>query len=352
MPPASISISCSLPRRIPAAGPWSIPTTSPRGIERIFSENGSFYLLGFQPPASDPPGTLHRLTVRVNRPNTEVRTRSGFYTPKVEKPDPLVTPMARAVARPLPSADLPLRVELAPFMTKGSDEAAVTMVLGLRAPEATRLGSDTVEIQVSAFTPDGVARGTSQQAVVALRGSASEAPGDYEALSQIQLKPGRYELRIAAHSVASNVVGSVFADVDVPDFARQPLSMSGVLIERQPALPSAPRQAFASIVPIVPTAERTFARTDSASVFLRVYQGGRQTLSAVSFHARILDENGAARLNETTTLAREQFDPITRSVEYRLAIPLGSLTAGQYLLTFEATLDAAAATRNVRFTIK
>jgi len=90
------------------------------GIEQIFLENGSFYLLGYQPPPTDPPGTLHRLKVEVNRKDVEVRTRSGYYTPKASKPSTGSglsagpTAAANATASALPSAALPLQVALAP----------------------------------------------------------------------------------------------------------------------------------------------------------------------------------------------------------------------------------------------
>jgi VWFA-related protein len=323
------------------------------GIEQLFQENGSYYLLGYQPPPTDPPGTLHRLTIRVDRPDVDIRTRSGYYTPKPDKVDKRVTPMAKAVASLLPSADLPLQVAVAPVAGKASADAIVTIVLGMQCPASPQLSSDTIEIQISAFTPDGVARGTStQQAAVAIRAATTPEPVHYEALSQIRLKPGRYQLRIAAHSTASNATGSVFADVEVPDFTNERVSLSGVLIDVQPGVASAPRAAFAAIVPVNPTSERTFTKLDHASAFLRLYQSATGPLSAVSLKTRIIDESGVATMNDTVTLAADRFDAGTRSLDHRLEIPMGTLAPGQYLLAFEATIDAVTARRYVRFTVK
>ncbi len=66
-----------------------------------------------------------------------------------------------------------------------------------------------------------------------LRAGAT-APIQFELLSRLDLKPGRYELRIAASSHAANAVGSVFVDVDVPDFTKGPLALSGILFDANP----------------------------------------------------------------------------------------------------------------------
>jgi VWFA-related protein len=323
------------------------------GIEQLFSENGSYYLLGYRPPPTDPPGTLHRLTVRVNRPDVDVRTRSGYYTPKPDAADKRVTPMARAVASLLPSADLPLQAAVAPLAGKASADPVVTIALGLQCPPPAQSLSDSVEIQISAFTPDGVARGTStQQAAVMIRAATTPEPVRYEALSQIRLKPGRYQLRIAAHSTAGNATGSVFADVEVPDFTKERVSLSGVFIEAQPGVASAPKAAFAAIVPVNPTSERTFTKSNRAAAFVRLYQGATGPLSAVSLKTRIINESGVATTNDTVTLAPDRFDAGTRSSDYRLEIPVATLAPGQYLLALEATIDAVTARRYVRFTIR
>jgi len=83
----------------------------------------------------------------------------------------------------------------------------------------------------------------------------------YELLSRLTLKPGRYELRLAVDA-SVNQRGSVYTFVDVPDFSEQPLSLSGIVLGATPGPLSAPKDAFAGLLPIVPTARRTFAAAD------------------------------------------------------------------------------------------
>jgi hypothetical protein len=261
--------------------------------------------------------------------------------------------MARAVASLLPRGDLPLDVAIAPLAGKATTDPTVTIVLGIQGAAPSQPSSDTIEIQISAFTPDGMARGSStQQAAIGIRASATPETVRYEALSQIKLKPGRYQLRIGAHSMMSNATGSVFADVDVPDFAKERVSLSGVLIEAQPGVASGPRTAFGAMVPVIPTGQRTFTTSDRVSAFLRLYQGATGPLSAVSLKTRIINESGVAATNDTVTLAPDRFDAGSRSLDHRLEIPMGTLAPGQYLLAFEAAIDAVTARRYVRFTAK
>ena len=48
--------------------------------------------------------------------------------------------------------------------------------------------------------------------------------------SRLKLPPGRYQLRMAARETGGGRVGSVTYDLDVPDFTKAPLTMSGILI--------------------------------------------------------------------------------------------------------------------------
>ena len=52
----------------------------------------------------------------------------------------------------------------------------------------------------------------------------------YDALARLQLKPGRYEIRVAVQHRRAGRLGSVYAYVDVPDFAKSGPWLSGVVL--------------------------------------------------------------------------------------------------------------------------
>src|SRR4030095_8584222 len=127
--------------------------------------------------------------------------------------------------------------------------------------------------QTNAYTPDGRPRfiGLRHDATVVMVPTDGKEPGRFDLFSEISLPPGRYELRMSAHSALNNVNGSLYADLEVPDFAKAPLSVSGLVVEAHPANQSAPLGAFDRYLPVWPTSSREFRTTQEATVFMRIY---------------------------------------------------------------------------------
>ncbi len=362
------------------------------GITQIFEENGSYYLLGFQPAVARTDGSLHRVEVKVNRPGVEVRTRSGYYAPTAGGSKSKAPPSAlsKAIAGLLPDASLPMHVVLAPFVVPGSASQTVAVVLGIQqeagAPTRDRR-TETVELQVSAFTPEGAARGSKRQnAQVVLRAGAT-GEVRFEVLSRIDLNPGRYQIRLAAHDTSADKSGSVYGDVEVPDFNSADMSLSGLALSVSPALASAPKDGVAPVLPIVPTAEREFLASNKVTAFARVYESNRRAATPVALAIRITDEHDRVVFERPQTIAADRFggavdsaadaapapigrsgvdarrgspapppapgtDPGPRAAEVRFEIPLERLGPGAHLLTFEATSGRVVARRDVRFVVK
>jgi hypothetical protein len=238
------------------------------GLDRIFAENSSYYLLGYQQPPNRP-GSLHRLTVKVNQPDVIVRTRSGYAVEAPPKPaksgQPVtVSPLNAAIAGAVPTGTFPMHVALAPVVVPGRKSPTVTIVLGLQQPAVSSRTRYNVGLQTNAYSPDGRPRLGGQQHVasVVLVPNGGTEQVRYDLLSEIDLPPGRYELRLSAHRGVDNVSGSVYAEVEVPDFAQAPLSVSGAMVEVNPAGPSALAGAFESYLPVLPTSNRTFRQGD------------------------------------------------------------------------------------------
>jgi VWFA-related protein len=325
------------------------------GITQMFRENSSYYLLAYRPSHPDNDGSVRRIEVKVNRPGVTARTRSRVESDTEASAAKAAAGSAdvKALAAILPKADLPLRLVAAAFAVPGKQTATVTLALGLRQPAQTQRMTDEVRVLVKAFTPEGAERESADQTIAitvppARRGSEFTR---YEALTRMDLKPGRYELRVSTHSSAFDLQGSVYADVDVPDFAKAPLSMSGVVLGATPGLAAAPADALGAIVPVSPTAEREFARIDRVAAFLRVYQGSKNRLAPVKLTTRIVDGHGANALENSETLGVDRF-PTARAAESRFTLPLAQLSPGEYLLTFEAALDKTTARRDVRFKVR
>ena len=172
----------------------------------------------------------------------------------------------------------------------------------------------------------------------------------YEILPRLPASPGRYEVRLAVRTGEART-GSVYAFVDVPDFTRAPVSLSGLVVAASPSGSAAPSDAYADLLPLVPTARRVFRPTDRVTVFARGYQGGRQPLISATATARIVDAANQEVLSSETPLDAQSFGAL-RSADYRLAVPLDRLGPGYYLLTVRISAASGAVQRSLSFQIQ
>jgi VWFA-related protein len=319
-------------------------------IKQIFRETGSYYLLGFSTAHQD--GKFRRVGVRVNRPGLEVRTRNGYTAldPTKEGKQANVQPLIKAVSSVLPDPDVPVRVSAAAFATPGNGLATVAITIGVQQPApATRI-PEHVEVVSTAIDTEYKSRALFRQsAQMMLRPVDDGTDAKYEILSKLSLKPGRYQLRFAVHSTLMGKSGSVFQDIEVPDFASADISLSGVVLSVDPALPSAPKGLLSSVVPFTPTTQRVFMSGHRAAAFVRVYQGGKGAQGA-TLTTRIIDQSDEAVFSSTQDLSAEEFGP--GGVDHRFELPFGELTPGAYLLRFVASRGKTTVTRDVRFSVR
>jgi VWFA-related protein len=338
------------------------------GITQMFRENGSYYLLGFRQTDPKGPGKYSRLDVQLkDHPGFEVRARKINYTPKPERALAKASAVTMALAGLLPSPDTPMRVSVAPFakpinpeLTDKEKKAAygdttVAIVLGVDEPAPKERVVEHVDLLTRAFTVEGDPRASQNQtADVTIRaatpGAGALPLARYEVLTEITLKPGRYELRLAVDNAAQAKTGSVFVNVDVPDFDHLPLSLSGVVLDSASAPYSAPKDALVAVTPIVPTTDREFETSGQVKTFLRVYQGGKSPVAPVTLTTSILDEHDAKVFSSESTLEADRF-AASRSADVTFPLPLDKLKPGVHLLLFEATSGKATARREVVFTV-
>jgi hypothetical protein len=280
-----------------------------------------------------------------------------YYAEKAPPPKPGIkpaSPLTKSLAGLLPNPDMPLRVSVAPVAIPGRlDQAAAVIALGVERPAAiTAPGRlETMDLLVSAFDPEGRPRGSQRQTTSITPQPTGNGSVRYELLARMDLKPGRYELRLSAHDTTRDTSGSVYADVDVPDFAKAPLSLSGLMLEVNPPLPGGPRNAFDGLLPVTPTSKRDVTTTDEVTAFLQINQGGDAVLAPVALAIRIVNDHDATVFERTGSVGADLFATSLRSANQRFVLPLSTLAPGAYLLTVEATLGKTTARRDVRFEV-
>jgi VWFA-related protein len=323
------------------------------GVMQMFRENSSYYVLGIQPVNLVRNGRFRPVEVRVNRPGVTVRARAGYFAPRDERPSrpsnrPQPAAAARAIAGALPAGDLPMSVTAAPWAGHGARRSVVHVVAGFTPLVSPPSGED-VDVLVTAFRDDRKEMGTVTQTVRVTPPRTDAGPARIDVPVQLELPPGRYEVRAALSRVRSGQTGSAYASVVVPDFARDPLALSGVLIVRGGAEATvAGREGLAAGRA---TTVRQFLPTDQVTAVASVHQGGRQPLLSTRIEMRITDAIGRVRVSRSVTMDPDAFGSL-RGADVRLDLPLADLEPGEHLVSLEATSARGTAQRDVRIAVR
>jgi len=324
------------------------------GLNRMFEETSSYYLLGYESTSDPDDGKFRRVEVRTSRAGASVRARTGYFArrDRDERRKRDASPSTTlAIADVIPRSDLPIQAVAAPFAVSGAKDAAIAIVVRLRHGGPQTGLQQQVELLVAAFDHDGRQRRSQSQSVGVRLREGEHTETTYELLTRIDLRPGRYSVRIGAHNTAIDKSGSVFVDIDVPDFSNEPLSLSGLLVTASSSPTAAPKDALQPIVPVVPSTQREFARQDRVSGFLRIYQGGKSPLQPVSMAVRLLDATGRIVSQRTESISSDRFI-VGRAFDYPVPIDVSALPTGAYLLEVEAqTSMVKAQRRQVRFEV-
>ena len=336
----------------------SNPADVATGAQQIITETGSYYLLGFEPPPKAKTGYnmlsgIREIEVLVNRPGLTVKTHRGYIAPEPPKPESHPAPPATAALRGiLPKIDLPLTVTAAPFAIAGASDALVAIGIGVREPASSAQRLEKLEVQARAFTQGGDQRAGIIHKVDLVVPPSSRRDSTFDVVVQLTLKPGVYALRCSVDSSALGVAGSVYADIEIPDFAKAPLSLSGVVLQVAPP----PMTVFGAAdilpgLPVAPTTLRSFSSAHRVNAFLRVYQGGATKAGPVELTLHVLDATGAVVYEQASTLAPTLFAK-SRSADLTLDLPVRRLAPGAHLLRIEASAGGATVRRDVTFRIE
>jgi VWFA-related protein len=335
-----------------------------RLVSEIFSESRSYYVLGFAPASPKNDGRFHDIKVTVKRQGVEVHPRRGYYAPSEITRN---TPAARGGPPPSlvsaqaglwPVTAVPLSVTAAAFENPGKGDATVAVVLyaheslraepGGAAPAAGAAGPQQINVLAGAYDQSGKSIDFHVQKL-----EVTPQPGaaalDYEVVSRLMLKPGRHEIRVSAENVTRGTSGSVYTYVEVPDFSKAALSLSGIVLGRS-ARPAAASGPLGALLPLVPIARREFSPSDHVTAFARAYQGAK-TGAGGTLTTRIVDEHNRA-VFEQRVPAFDGRGPGQASQDHQVELPLAQLTPGEYLLTIAVGGQKPAATRDVRFTVR
>jgi VWFA-related protein len=343
-------------------------------FDRIVRDNSSYYVLAYYPPDAKP-GRLHKIDVRVNRPGVTVRARRGYITPKkvetaapgknaknaaAASKNPATPEVREALDSPLPVSGLTMHVFAAPF--KGAPpNASVLLGVEMRGRDLQISQNDKVQLSYFAIDANGKIKGgnTDSLTMPTLRAetkSRIEQTG-LRMLNRLELPPGRYQLRVAAHDGGGGNVGSVLYDLDVPDFVKSSFNISGLVMTSASGsqLPTIrPDETLKAVLPGPPIARREFPQNDEIALFAEVYDNAGNTPHKVDITSTVTSDEGKVMFKADETRDSTDLGGKTGGYGYAARIPLKDLAPGSYVLTVSAKSrlgNGPASDRQVQFTV-
>ncbi len=316
-------------------------------FDRIVDDNSSYYVLAYYPPDARP-GRTHKIDVRVTRPGLTVRARKAYLTPKKVDPpkttsnSPSTPELRDALDSPLPVSGLTMHVFASPF--KGvAPNASVLFGVELRGRDMKVEPNSKILLSYIAIDANGKVKGGNTDTLT-LTNLKPESKARIEQtglrmLNRMDLPPGRYQLRIAAHDPAGGNVGSVQYDLEVPDYAKAPFSMSGLVVTSAAGATLPTVKADEQLKPMLPAAPvslRRFPQNDELALFTEVYDNSGTSPHKVDITTTVTTDEGKQMFKTEETRDSADLGGKRGGYGYMTRIPMKDLALGSYVLKVEA----------------
>jgi VWFA-related protein len=335
--------------------------------DRIVQENSSYYVLAYYPPNPKRDGRFHNIQVRVTRPGLTVRSRKGYAAPSGRNASgvaprlngPLSVEIQSALQSPLPISGLTMQVFAAPF--KGTaPNASVLLGVEMRGKDLRLNGGDKVQISYAAVDAKGKVRSSGTDTVTLNLRPETKAVVEetgIRTLSRLQMPPGRYQLRVATNDVGPATIGAVLYDLDVPDFTKAPLTMSGIVMtsptgSRVPTV--RPDEELKQLMPAPPIGSRIFPANDELAVFVEIYDNLGSSPHKVDITTTVTADDGKVVFKAEDARDSSDLQGKSGGYGYGARVPLTGFAPGLYVLKVQGrsrTGDGNAVERQVQFRI-
>jgi VWFA-related protein len=339
---------------------------------RIIRDNSSYYVLGYYSNDNRRDGRYRAVDVRVKRPGVQVRARKGYTPPRTRLSVPTSPSSAgtslelrEALNSPLAVSGLGLSATAAPFRGAGGKASvAVTLEIDgsrLKFIDKGDRAANDIEVSMVAFDAKGVGRDGGRDSVgLALRPQTRDTvlSRGVRITRRFEVPPGSYHVRIGARESGGGNLGTVTMDIDVPDFSKDPLVMSGIVLTstRSNLTPTIrPDEQLKDVLPAPATTVRDFSPDDEIATFAEVYDNQMRTAHRVEIKTSVLGDDGKVVFNTAEERRSEEIGPAGGGYGAAAKIPLKALAPGRYVLRVEArTLltDGGTAMREVEFRVK
>jgi VWFA-related protein len=323
-------------------------------FDRIVSENSSYYMLGYYSTNDRRDGRTRKIDVRVRRPGAQVFARKDYVEPRGRPPAaPLPATAAgtsvalrEVINSPLPLSGLTMSTTAAAFKGTAPNASVVVVIeargrdLNLKSEDGKYVGN--LELTVSAFDREGKFKAGERPTVkFGLRPETFTRVTDtgVRVLTRLEVPPGRYQLRVGGLSGDSGQRGSVFYELEIPDFSKDPLSMSGLLLtspSSSQVMTVRPDPLLEGLLPGSPTTMREFSVDDEIALFTEVYDNQLTPRHMVDISTSVITDDGRVVFTTSDTRSSDELEGKRGGYGYSARVLLKDLAPGLYVLKVEA----------------
>ncbi len=151
-------------------------------------------------------------------------------------------------------------------------------------------------------------------------------------------------------------VGTVPLDVEVPDYSKMPLAMSGVLLSVSPdtgvAVTANAEVQPQNALPAPAQVRRTFTRAETMTSYAEVYDNSTPMAHALNVVVGVRSAADGRSVFETRDRRDVEAGKTTRMHGFTTPVPMKDFQPGMYVLRVEAAAGTQTALREVPFEVK
>lgn len=213
-------------------------------LQKALNDNRIYYALAYYPGDNANGKQFRRIALRVkNHPDYKVRTQRG-YQPLEVKEEQARTPrqkLVQAMSAPLPATAIPVAAS-ADYLERENDEERVVVqtyidVNSLQFREQNKHYLSNMDVVIAVYDLAGKRVHLSAKEIVGdfapERLEVAKHYG-YRYAERIALKPGTYQVRVGVLEPATERIGTAIAWVEVPDLGKGKLTLSSIILAREP----------------------------------------------------------------------------------------------------------------------